>query len=47
MKSVVFVDGVEINEEKLQSDKTSMSVSRIAKEADNTKLYSFAKNINR
>ena len=44
-ESVVFVDGVEINEEKLQSDKTSMSVSRIAKEADNTKLYSFAKTL--
>lgn len=44
-ESVVFVDGVEINEEKLQSDKTSMSVSKIAKEADNTKLYSFAKTL--
>ena len=44
-ESVVFVDGVEINEEKLQSDKTSMSVSKIAKQADNTKLYSFAKTL--
>lgn len=44
-ESVVFVDRVEINEEKLQSDKTSMSVSKIAKEADNTKLYSFAKTL--
>ena len=44
-ESVVFVDEVEINEEKLQSDKTSMSVSKIAKEADNTKLYSFAKTL--
>src|SRR5574344_1568106 len=44
-ESVVFVDGIEINEDNLQSDKTSMAVSKIAKEADNSKLYSFAKKL--
>ena len=35
-ESVVYVDGKEINEDNLQSDTTSMAVSKIAKAADNT-----------
>ena len=38
----VYVDGVEINEENLQSDSNSMAVSKIAKNANNSKFYIFA-----
>lgn len=44
-ESVVYVNGVEINEENLQSDKTSMAVSKMAKEADNSKFYGFGKKL--
>lgn len=46
-ESVVYVDGKEINEESLQSDTTSMAVSKIAKDADNTKILHIWKKINR
>ena len=42
---VVYVDGKEINEESLQSDTTSMAVSKIAKDADNTKFYIFGRKL--
>lgn len=41
-QSVVYVNGIEINEDNLQSDETSLNVSKIAKEADNSKFYTFA-----
>ena len=44
-ESVVYVNGIEINEEKLQSDDTSMAVSKIAKDADNSSFYSFGKKL--
>lgn len=44
-ESVVYVSGVEINEENLQSDSTSMAVSKIAKDADNSKFYAFGKKL--
>ena len=44
-ESVVYVDGKEINEESLQSDTTSMAVSKIAKDADNAKFYMFGKKL--
>ena len=44
-ESVVYVDGKEINEESLQSDTTSMAVSKIAKDADNTKFYIFGRKL--
>ena len=44
-ESVVYVDGKEINEDNLQSDTTSMAVSKIAKDADNTKFYIFGRKL--
>lgn len=44
-ESVVYVDGVEINEESLQSDKTSMAVSTIARDANNASFYTFGKTL--
>lgn len=44
-ESVVYVNGVEINEENLQSDTTSMAVSKVAKDADNSKFYAFGKKL--
>lgn len=44
-ESVVYVNGIEINEDNLQSDKTSMAVSKIAKDADNSKFYIFGKKL--
>ena len=41
----ITVDGKEINEESLQSDTTSMAVSKIAKDADNTKFYIFGRKL--
>ena len=40
-QSVVYVNGKEINEDNLQSDETSLNVSKIAKDADNSKFYIF------
>ena len=42
-ESVVYVDGKEINEDNLLSDSTSMAVSKIAKDADNTNFYIFGR----
>lgn len=44
-ESVVYVNGKEINEDNLQSDKISMAVSKIAKDADNAKFYMFGKKL--
>ena len=44
-ESVVYVNGKEINEDNLQSDTTSMAVSKIAKDADNAKFYMFGKKL--
>lgn len=44
-ESVVYVNGIEINEENLQSDTTSMAVSKIAKDADNSEFYTFGKKL--
>lgn len=38
----VYVDGIEISEENLQSETNSMAVSKIAKNANNSKFYIFA-----
>lgn len=44
-ESVVYVNGIEINEDNLQSDETSMAVSKIAKDADNSKFYVFGRKL--
>lgn len=44
-ESVVYVDGVAIDEDKLQSDNTSMAVSKVSKNVDNSKFYEFARQI--
>lgn len=44
-ESVVYVDGKEINEDNLQSDATSLAVSKIAKDAENSKFYAFGKKL--
>lgn len=44
-ESVVYVNGKKIDEEKLQDSGNSMAVSKVAKKADNSKLYEFGKNI--
>lgn len=44
-ESVVYVKGKKIDEEKLQDSSTSLNVSKIAKKADNSKLYAFGADI--
>ena len=44
-ETVVYVNGKKIEEEKLQSKQASMAVSVAGGSADNTKLFSFCKNI--
>lgn len=44
-ESVVYVNGIEINEDNLQSKENSIAVSKIAKEADNAKFYAFGKKL--
>ncbi len=44
-ESVVYVNDKEINEDDLQSDVNSLAVSKVAKNADNSKLYKFAKKL--
>lgn len=44
-ETVVYVNGKKIDEEKLQSKQASMAVSIAGGSADNTKLFSFCKNI--
>lgn len=41
----IYVNGVEINEENLQSDSMSMAVSTIAKDANAKSFYTFGKNV--
>ena len=42
---LVYVDGIKIEEDELQNEKTSMAVSIAGNIADNQKLFIFAKNI--
>lgn len=44
-ETVIYVDGVEINEENLQSDQMSMAVSTIAKDANAGSFYAFGKSV--
>lgn len=44
-ETVVYVDGIKIEEDELQNEKTSMAVSIVGNIADNQKLFIFAKNI--
>ena len=44
-EAVVYVDGIKIEEDELQNEKTSMAVSIAGNIADNQKLFIFAKNI--
>ena len=44
-ESVVYVNGVEIDEDNLQSTQNSMLVSKVALKANNTKFYAFAKTL--
>lgn len=44
-QSVVYVEGKKIEEKDLQSAKASMEVSKVALNADNEKLYVFAKKL--
>lgn len=44
-ESVIYVNGKKIDEEKLQDSENSMDVSKVAKKADNSKLYAFGKDI--
>ena len=45
IKQMMDMLKVELNEESLQSDTTSMAVSKIAKDADNTKFYIFGRKL--
>lgn len=44
-ESVVYVNGIEIDEDNLQSTENSLLVSKVALNADNSKFYSFAKTL--
>lgn len=44
-ESVVYVAGKKIDEEELQSDTASMAVSNVAMKVDNSRLYSFAREL--
>lgn len=44
-ETVVYIDGKKIEEEELQSDKSSMAVSIAGNAANNTNLFVFARNI--
>lgn len=44
-ESVVYVNGNEIDEGKLQSDSNSVAVSKMAKDANNSNFYAFGKKI--
>ena len=43
--TIILIDGKEIEEEKIQSEKSSMAVSEISKVADNKNFYVFGKKI--
>ena len=45
LKVELKIENKEINEDNLQSDTTSMAVSKIAKDADNTKFYIFGRKL--
>lgn len=44
-ESVVYVDGTKVDEDELQSTAASIAVSAVARDADNSKLYEFAKHL--
>ena len=44
-ESIVYIRGKKIEEEKLQSSENSMVVSKVAKKADNSKLYTFGESL--
>lgn len=44
-ETVIYMKGKKINEEDLQSDKSSMAVSIVSNVANNSNLYKFGKNI--
>lgn len=44
-ETVVYLNNEKIKEEDLQSDKSSIAVSKVASVADNTKLYKFGKEL--
>ena len=41
----IYIKGKKVKEEDLQSDKSSMAVSKVSNVADNTKLYKFGKDL--
>lgn len=45
MQTVIFIDGKEINQEKIETMENSMDVSKIASKSDNNALFKFANNI--
>lgn len=44
-ETVVYVDGIKIDEDKIQSEQASMAVSVAGGSADNTNLFIFARNL--
>ena len=44
-ETVIYINNKKIDEEELQSDKSSMAVSVVSNVADNTKFYQFGKEI--
>lgn len=44
-ETVVYLNGEKIKEKDLQSDKSSIAVSKVSNIADNTKLYKFGKDL--
>lgn len=44
-ETVIYMDGKEVEEKDLQSDKSSIAVSMVSNVANNSKLYEFGKNL--
>lgn len=44
-ETIIYVDGIKVSEEAIQSKESSMAVSTIGGTADNKKLFVFAKNL--
>ena len=44
-ETVIYLNGEKINEAELQSEQSSMAVSKVSSIADNSKLYEFGKNL--
>lgn len=44
-ETVIYIDGKEIDEERLQSEKSSIAVSMVSQIADNRGLYAFGKSL--